>query len=185
MTTLSTAHHPHLPAPRFEGLRHRLDGALALPGDDLYTLLATPWNVAVATRPAAVVQAASAQDVVEAVRFAAAAGLPVAVQSTGHGIAGGLDGALLVHTGRLDECVVHTDGWARVGAGVRWQQVLDAAAPHGLAPLAGSAPGVGSVTRSACQRSGPKTSYWMSRAATSRSISALRMPRMKGSGPQR
>lgn len=36
-------------------------------------------------------------------------------------------------------------GWARVGAGVRWQQVLDAAAPHGLAGLAGSAPHVGVV----------------------------------------
>ena len=30
----------------------------------------------------------------------------------------------------------------------------------------GSAPGVSSVTRSACQRSGPNTSYWMSRAGT-------------------
>ena len=38
-----------------------------------------------------------------------------------------------------------TDGWARVGAGVRWQQVLDTAAPYGLAGLAGSAPGVGVV----------------------------------------
>ncbi|MFT4201518.1 FAD-binding oxidoreductase, partial [Gordonia sp. (in: high G+C Gram-positive bacteria)] len=28
-------------------------------------------------------------------------------------------------------------------AGVRWQRVIDAAAPHGLAPLCGSAPGVG------------------------------------------
>ena len=52
---------------------------------------------------------------------------------------------LLVHTGRLDECVVHPDGWARTGAGVRWQQVIDAAAVHGLAPLNGSAPGVGVV----------------------------------------
>lgn len=34
---------------------------------------------------------------------------------------------------------------ARVGAGVKWQTVLDAAAPHGLAPLCGSAPGVGVV----------------------------------------
>lgn len=126
-------------------LRRRLTGALAVPGDELYTRLATPWNVAVPTSPAAVVEARDAQDVVEAVRFAASAGLAVAVQATGHGIADGLDGVLLVHTGRLDQCVVHQDGWARVGAGVRWQQVLDAAAPHGLAPLCGSAPDVGVV----------------------------------------
>ncbi|MFF5078010.1 FAD-binding oxidoreductase [Actinoplanes sp. NPDC000266] len=89
----------------------------------------------------------NARDVVAAVRFAASAGRPVAVQATGHGLADTLDGAVLVHTGRLDECVVHPEGWARVGAGVRWQQVLDAAAPHGLAPLCGAAPGVGELRR--------------------------------------
>jgi FAD/FMN-containing dehydrogenase len=96
--------------------------------------------------PAAVVEARDGRDVAEAVRFAAAAGLPVAVQATGHGNPGDLDGALLVHTGRLDELAVHPDGgWARVGAGVLWQPVLDAAAPYGLAGLAGSAPLVGVV----------------------------------------
>ena len=141
------AHHPgHRPTDaRFEPLRHRIGGVLALPGDEAYTRLATPWNVAVTARPAAVVEARSAGDVVEAVRFAGRSGLAVAVQATGHGIADGLDGALLVHTGRLDDCVVHPDGWARVGAGVRWQQVIEAAAPHGLAPLNGSSPGVGVV----------------------------------------
>ena len=34
---------------------------------------------------------------------------------------------------------------ARVEAGVRWRQVIDAAAPHGLAPLSGSSSGVGVV----------------------------------------
>ena len=128
-----------------DALRRRLTGALALPGEPLHERLSTPWNVAVRTAPAAVVEARTAQDVVEAVRFAGAAGLPVAVQCTGHGIAADLDGALLVSTARLDECVVHPDGWARVGAGVRWQQVLDAAAPHGLAALCGSSPHVGVV----------------------------------------
>lgn len=32
-----------------------------------------------------------------------------------------------------------------MGAGARWQDVLDAATTHGLAPLCGSAPGVGVV----------------------------------------
>lgn len=143
----STSERQTMPAPTattsYDALRRRLTGALALPGDEFYDRLRTPWNVAVAPTPAAVVEARDAQDVVAAVRFAAASGLAVAVQATGHGIADTLDGVLLVHTGRLDECVVHPDGWARVGAGVRWQQVLDAAAPHGLAPLCGSAPNVG------------------------------------------
>ena len=34
---------------------------------------------------------------------------------------------------------------ARVGAGVRWRSVIDAAVPHGLAPLSGSSSGVGVV----------------------------------------
>ncbi|GIF00679.1 FAD-binding oxidoreductase [Paractinoplanes rishiriensis] len=131
--------------PDLDTLRGRLTGAVALPGDDLYASLTSGFNLAVRPTPAVVVQALDAQDVAEAVRYAGAAGLAVAVQATGHGIADALDGALLVHTGRLDECVVHPDGWARVGAGVRWQQVLDAAAPHGLAPLCGSAPAVGVV----------------------------------------
>ena len=35
--------------------------------------------------------------------------------------------------------------WARVGAGLTWQPVLDAAGAYGLAALAGSSPGVGVV----------------------------------------
>lgn len=45
-------------------------------------------------------------------------------------------------TGRVVDPLGRT---ARVGAGVWWQTVLDAAAPYGLAPLCGSAPGVGVV----------------------------------------
>jgi hypothetical protein len=127
-------------------LRDRLAGELFLPGDEGYAI-ATPWNVAVRRSPRAVIAVATAADVVATVRFAASAGLRVTVQRTGHG-AVPIDGddVLLVHTGALDECAVDaTTRVARVGAGVVWQQVLDAAAPLGLAPLAGSAPGVGVV----------------------------------------
>jgi len=127
------------------GLRERLTGDVALPGEAGYGL-ATPWNVAVPVTPRAVVSAASGQDVAETVRFARAHGLRIAVQRTGHGATPVGEDTLLVHTGRLDECTVHADeAWIRVGAGVVWQQVLDAATPHGLAPLCGSAPGVGVV----------------------------------------
>jgi FAD/FMN-containing dehydrogenase len=117
-----------------------------LPPDPDYPGLATPWNVAVPSAPLAVVAAATAGDVVAAVRFAARHDLLVDVRATGHGAAPivGPD-TLLVHTGGLDEVTVHAEGWARVGAGVRWNDVIDAAAPHGLAPLCGSAPGVGVV----------------------------------------
>ncbi|WP_026910926.1 FAD-binding oxidoreductase [Patulibacter minatonensis] len=138
-TTLPTAHDDALLA-----LRHRLDGTLALAGEPGYEL-ATPWNVAVPMTPRAVVAAAGPDDVVETVRAANELGLRVAVQRTGHGaVATDGDDVVLVHTGRLDG--VHVDPAtriARIGAGAVWQQVLDAAAPHGLAPLVGSAPHVG------------------------------------------
>ena len=56
-----------------------------------------------------------------------------------------LVGQLLVSTAGLDECVIHPEGWARVGAGVKWLRVVEAAAPHGLAPLSGSITDVGIV----------------------------------------
>ncbi|PYI66875.1 FAD-linked oxidase [Arthrobacter livingstonensis] len=126
----------------FDSLRSNVAGTLYEAGDPGYAELATPWNVAVRTSPAAVLEAATADDVVQAVRFAAANGLAVAVQATGHGIASDLDGALLVHTRQLAGCTVDPGGWARTGAGVTWKTVLAACADHGLAGLCGSSPGV-------------------------------------------
>jgi FAD/FMN-containing dehydrogenase len=45
----------------------------------------------------------------------------------------------------LDEVTVHPEGWARVGAGVKWLRVIEEAAPYGLAPLNGSTSDVGVV----------------------------------------
>ncbi|GAA5143388.1 FAD-binding oxidoreductase [Nocardioides marinquilinus] len=122
-----------------------LDG-VHLPGTVAYDQAVSPWNVAVPRRPLAVVVAQDADDVVRAVRWADQRGIRVAVQATGHGAHGTLDDVLLVNTAQLGE--LHVDPVtrvARIGAGVRWQQVLDAAAPHGLTGLAGSAPHVGVV----------------------------------------
>jgi FAD/FMN-containing dehydrogenase len=124
-------------------------GTVAVQGSEEYDALVSPWNLAVPVRPAAVVAAQTARDVVEAVRFARRHGLLVTPQATGHGPIAELVGAILVNTQGLDEVVVHvegpTRGWARVGAGVKWIRVVEAAAPHGLAPLSGSITDVGVV----------------------------------------
>jgi FAD/FMN-containing dehydrogenase len=125
-------------------LKH-LTGLVATPADADYGELVRPWNLATDPTPALAVEAREATDVVRAVHFAGEAGLAVAVQASGHGIAADLDGAVLVNTRRLDECVVRPEGWARVGAGVKWAQATTAAAPHGLAGVCGSAAGVGVV----------------------------------------
>ncbi len=148
MTTTPLSPLAHVPAQRraaLDELAAAVRGAVRLPGTPLYEQLRAPFNTAVDVRPLAVVAAQDAYDVATTVRLAGARGLRVAVAATGHGAGASLEGALLVHTGRLDECVVDPSGWARVGAGVRWRQLLDAAAAHGLTGPAGSSSGVGVV----------------------------------------
>lgn len=130
----------------FSALRARVRGALHVPGDPEYDALVSPWNLAVRVQPAAVLLPDDAEDVAGAVRAAGALGLRVGVQCTGHGAAVDHAGTLLVRTTALDECTVHAEQrWARVGAGVKWKRVVDAAAPYGLAPLCGSTTDVGVV----------------------------------------
>lgn len=130
-------------AASIESLRAAVSGAVALPGEPGYEL-ATPWNAAVPVRPYAVVAVDNAADIAATVRFAVKHGLKVAVQRTGHGAVPLGDDVLLVHTGRLTECVIDPEArTARIGAGLVWQDVIDAATPHGLAPLAGSSTTVG------------------------------------------
>ncbi|MGI5127769.1 FAD-binding oxidoreductase [Pseudonocardia sp. CA-107938] len=97
-------------------------------------------------RPAAVVVARSADDVVAGVRAARQAGRRVAVQATGHGVAAVDDEAILISTRALDAVGVDPVArTARIEAGARWGAVIAAAAQHGLAPLSGSSPDVGAA----------------------------------------
>ncbi|WP_203758710.1 FAD-binding oxidoreductase [Cellulomonas chitinilytica] len=117
-----------------------------LPGSDRYAALTRTSNLTHAISPVAVVEARSPMDVSRTLRLAAAFGTPVAVQGTGHGATEEMRDAILVHTAAFDEVTIHPqERWARVGAGVRWERVLDACAPHGLAALCGSSPDVGVV----------------------------------------
>ena len=126
-------------------LRAHVTTPVALAGEPGYERC-MPWNVAAPVTPAAVVLATSAEDVADTVRFAAGTGFTVTVQATGHGAVGVGPETIMVVTGAMKHCTVDRAArTARVGAGARWQDVLDAATPHGLAPLCGSAPGVGVV----------------------------------------
>ncbi|GIJ56420.1 FAD-binding oxidoreductase [Virgisporangium aurantiacum] len=119
-------------------------GRVWLPGDEGFDGVRRPWNLAVEQPVAAVVEAADAADVVALVRHAAATGVSIATQPSGHGASGRTDGTILLRTGKLDHIVV--DGrTARIGAGVRSGELQAAAASHGLTGLPGSSPVV-SVT---------------------------------------
>ncbi|MEV6416342.1 FAD-binding oxidoreductase [Kribbella sp. NPDC051718] len=98
-------------------------------------------------QPAHIVGATTSEDVQRAVRYAAEHGLEIAVKASGHGHGAPLDGGgLLITTTRLNHVTVDPPTrTAWIQAGATWQQVIDATAPHGLAPLSGSFPGVTAV----------------------------------------
>ncbi|MER5278403.1 FAD-binding oxidoreductase [Streptomyces sp. NPDC002809] len=111
------------------------------------TAAPTGYQTGFAIRPDLVVEAAGAEDVRTAVARAARDGHRVGVHATGHGLAGAVDGGVLIATRRMDSVQVDpVRRTARIAAGVTWGRVIEAAAPHGLAPLNGSAPGVGAVS---------------------------------------
>jgi hypothetical protein len=129
-----------------DALRAAIAGQVFVPGEAGYDQARRAWNLAVDQRPAVVVDAGSADDVVEAVRYARAHGTRVAPQGSGHG-AGPLeplDGVMLLRTSGMRRVSIDAaDRTARAEAGALWQDVTVPAAEHGLAALAGSSPLVG------------------------------------------
>jgi FAD/FMN-containing dehydrogenase len=130
-----------------EALRGLCGGAVHLPGDPAFEQARLPWNLHVDARPAAVAYPAYPSEVAEVVRTAAEVGLRVAPQGTGHGappLAGQLQDAVLLRTSAMTELRVDAQRLtARVGAGVRWGDVVDRAGRVQLAARHTSSPGVG------------------------------------------
>jgi hypothetical protein len=116
------------------------------PGEVGYDDQVSGFNVAVTHAPQIVVAAECAEDVLAAVRYAAGAGLPVAVQATGHRAHLSFTGGLLINTQAMNSVSIDpVSRTATVGAGTRWRAVLDAAAPYGLGGLCGSTSNVSVV----------------------------------------
>jgi hypothetical protein len=129
-------------------LRARISGRIVLPDDADWDTVRAAWHLLVDQRPAAVILAASVEDIVEVVRFAAEHHVRIAPQTTGHGAQSmeGLDGAILLRTGAVGHVEVDAVARrARVQCGARWQDLVPLAAAHGLAALHGSAPDIGIV----------------------------------------
>src|SRR3954462_11267512 len=91
------------------------------------------------------VEALTATDVRRAVLTARARGLRVAVRATGHGtLAEPTPGTLVIDTARMRSVLVDPERQtARVGPGATWGDVIEAAAPFGLAPVSGTDATVG------------------------------------------
>ncbi|WP_309065618.1 FAD-binding oxidoreductase [Microbacterium sp.] len=131
-------------------LRDELGSGALLAGDPGYDAARSPWNVAIDQRPLAIVRPETVEEVVDVVRAAAARGIRIAPQATGHA-AGALAGTdlsdtVLMQLNGLRGVSVDPDArTARVLGGSLWNDVLEAAAPHGLTAPHGSAGDVGVV----------------------------------------
>jgi len=75
-----------------DDLARQVAGPVLVAGDERIAQEAFPFNAAIQHAPDVVVGATCAQDVQAAVRFAAANGLRVSVQATGHGAVSPIEG---------------------------------------------------------------------------------------------
>ena len=125
-----------------------LEGKIVLPVHGAYDQARQAWNLAVDQQPAAVAFPECPLDVAAVVRFAAEHGHQVAPQGTGHNAPplGDLQDTILLKTERMRGVQIDPESrTARVQAGALWMEVVEAAAQHGLAALAGSSRDVGVV----------------------------------------
>jgi FAD binding domain len=137
---------PGFPATDVDELRGRVHGPVYAAGDDGLAAEVATWNLAIQHTPAIAVGATCPADVAAAVSWAAAHGLGVAVQATGHGPVRNAAGSLMITTRRMQGLSIDPERrLARVEAGVKWVRVLEAAAEFGLAGLCGSSSDVGVV----------------------------------------
>lgn len=128
------------PAPR---------APVVLPDSPHYDTARRAWNLHADQRPAAVCVATCVEQVQAAVGYARAHGLRVAAQTTGHlaQALGDLGDTLLLRV-ELHDGEVAVDPVARVArikAGARWGDVVEAVTPYGLAVMHGSSPSVGVI----------------------------------------
>ncbi|WP_086668440.1 FAD-binding oxidoreductase [Lentzea kentuckyensis] len=115
------------------------------PGDSGYDEERSGFQTGLRHEPQVIFAVEDAEDVEEAVHHAETHGLEYAVQTTGHGLTTPTTG-VLISTRRMNNVEIDpATRTAKAQAGAVWQQVIEQAAPHGLAPLSGDASDVGVV----------------------------------------
>ena len=102
-----------VPEQALGALRSSLRGVVHLPGDAGYDTARSIWNAMIDRRPALIIQAAGAADVMQAVNFARDHSAILAVRGGGHNIAGNAvcDGGVMLDLSRMRS--VHVDPAAR------------------------------------------------------------------------
>ena len=128
-----------------------LTAALIRPNDDGWDQARLSFNGTIDRQPTCILSCASTPDVVGAVRYARALGLPVAIRGGGHSVAGHAiaDGAVVVSLDRMRGVTVDAERRiAHVEGGALWEDVDPATQAVGLAVPGGTFgdTGVGGLT---------------------------------------
>ena len=134
-----------LTRPSLDAVSRSFDGDIIEPGDAEYETARR--SLFTSGNPAYVLRPASVRGVQAGVRFAARAGLAMAVRGGGHGFPGfgTNDGGLVIDLGKLASVELMDDGQhhVRIGGGATWGQVATALAAHGLGISSGDTGSVG------------------------------------------
>jgi FAD/FMN-containing dehydrogenase len=131
-------------SPRWETLDAAISGEVILPGAPEYATASQALNARFdGQRPRAVVRCGNAEDVVEALRFAARHAMPVATRGGGHCFGGrsSTDGVLVEVTPM--QFVEVSGETVTIGGGSRLGEVYRALLEHGSVIPGGSCPSVG------------------------------------------
>ncbi len=121
------------------------------PGGEAYDESRALFNAMIDSRPAVIAACSDANDVAEALAWASAHGLAVAVRSGGHSVAGmsTIDDGLVIDVRPMKRALVDPEArTATVGAGLIWGEFDRATQQHGLATTGGrvSTTGVSGLT---------------------------------------
>jgi FAD/FMN-containing dehydrogenase len=132
-------------------LRGDIKGPVLVAGDDGYETARSLFNPMIDVHPSVIAQCTGVEDVRAAVGYGRETGLPTAVRSGGHSVAGmsTVEDGLVVDVRNMKEITVDPDArTARCGAGVTWAEFDRATQEHGLATTGGrvSTTGVAGLT---------------------------------------
>jgi FAD/FMN-containing dehydrogenase len=121
-------------------LRRDIRGSVISPGDETYDQVRRVWNGMIDRRPAVIVRALGARDVMTAVNFARGHGIPVSVRGGGHNIAGNAacDNGLMLDLSLMRGIRVYPNrNRVRAEPGVTWGEFDRETQTFGLATTGG------------------------------------------------
>ena len=138
-------------APTIERLREQVRGQVVAPDDEGYDDARAVYNAMIDRRPAVVLHAANAGDVIAGVNLARELGVEVAVRGGGHSVPGfgtSDDGVVIDLSGMRGVRVDPGERTARAEGGATWGDFNAATGAFGLATTGGiiSTTGVGGLT---------------------------------------